>query len=101
MSGKTIVAVTAAILLGSTASAFAQTRAAPRWGDSGYYGPATPDYPLDRLGGSPGYQVPGYYNYAPGYRDYATPPYYNTGPYYNLWNDWTNEHGWNGWSDWD
>ncbi len=102
MSGKTIVAVMAAILLGSTALASAQTRAAPRyWGGGGYYGPGTPDYPPDRLGGGPGYYGPGNYDYAPGYNDYAAGPRYNTGPYYNLWNDWTNEHGWNGWSDWN
>jgi hypothetical protein len=101
MSGKTIVAVMAAILLASTTLASAQTPAAPRHWGGGYYGPGTPDYPPGRFGGGPGYYGPGYYDYAPGYYGYAPGPYNNTGPYYNLWNDWTNDHGWNGWSDWN
>jgi len=97
MSAKTIVAVTAAIMLGSTALASAQTRVAPRyWGD--YYGPGTPDYPPITPGGGAGYYGRGYYDYSPGYYDRTQGPYFNPGPYYSPWNSWTNEHGWNRWN---
>jgi hypothetical protein len=88
MSTKTLMFATAAILLGSTALASAQTSANPRyWGDSrnwngygyNYYG--GPGVTLG-FGAGPGYYSPGYYDYAPGYYDNG----YDNG-YNNSWND--------------
>ncbi len=70
MSGKIMTAAAAAILIGSTAIASAQTPASPLphyyWGN-GYY-----DYytgPPVTFGVAPGYYgpAPDYYDYAPGY----------------------------------
>jgi hypothetical protein len=74
MSTKILMLATAAVLLGSTALASAQSSISPRyWGDSrnwngyDYYygGPVVTFGP----GVAPGYYAPGYYNYAPGYYD--------------------------------
>lgn len=84
MSGKIITAVTAAILLASTALVSAQTREHPRyWGGGGYCGPGTPEYaPPTGYGGD---CESGYYNYAPGH-DRGAHPYYNDTPgHYNGW----------------
>jgi hypothetical protein len=79
MSGKIITAVAAAILLGSTAIASAQTPASPLphhyWGN-GYYDYYTGPAVTFGFGVGPGYYSPGYYDYAPGY--YA-PGYYAPG----------------------
>jgi hypothetical protein len=84
MSRTAIAAAAAALLIGSTAIASAQTREYPRyWGDSRYYnGPAV----TFGLGMGPGYG----YGYAPGYYDYAP----GSGPGYRCgvegtcsWND--------------
>jgi hypothetical protein len=66
MSRTIIAALTAALLLGSTALASAQTAASPHyWGGGGYDGPGTPAYaPSDSGAGAAG---PGYYAYAPGF----------------------------------
>jgi hypothetical protein len=90
MSGKIITAVAAAILLGSTVLASAQTREFPQdryWGDYGYYGQGPVVYPPVTFG----FGVAPYgYAYAPGYYDYVPGWRYNNG-----WNDnWTE---WNRW----
>jgi hypothetical protein len=92
MSGKTITAIAAVILIGSTALASAQTRVFPRdryWGNDGYNdGYYDTVYPPYTFGLS---IAPGYYDYAPGY--YA-PGYYAPGYNYG----WTNNPQWgSGW----
>jgi hypothetical protein len=81
MSGKIIGAVAAALLIGSTALASAQTPASPLphyyWGNgygNGYYGG-----PAVTLGVGPGFYGPRYYDYAPGYPGYG--PGYSPGGY--------------------
>jgi hypothetical protein len=104
MSGKIITAVAAAILIGSTALASAQTRASPQaryWGGYGYYGQGAVA-PLVTFGYgvapysyyAPGYYAyaPSYYAYAPGYYAYA-PGYYDRAPGYDV--GWRYDNGWN------
>lgn len=84
MSGKIIAVAAAAILLGSTALASAQTRAYPQdryWGNYDYYGQAWAPPATFGYGVAPyGYYAPRYYDYAPGYS------YYNNGN--DNWWDW-------------
>jgi hypothetical protein len=90
MPGKITTAIAAALLIGSTALASAQTQAFPRsgyWANDGYYGTV---YPPGTF--APG-MAPGYYDYAPGY--YA-PGYY--APDYNY--GWTNNDAWNNSAGW-
>jgi hypothetical protein len=85
MSGKLITAAAAAILLGSTAIASAQTVVSP--------------YPYDYWGSGYNYYAPGVgvtFGAAPyGYYGYA-PRYYNYAPGYGTWG----YNGWNGWYNW-
>lgn len=83
MSVKIITALAAAVLIGSTAMASAQTRAFPRdnyWND-GFYGPSV----NFGIGVSP--HGPGYYDYAPGYYGYGYAPGSNCGVTGCNWND--------------
>jgi hypothetical protein len=94
MSGKIITALAAAVLIGSTAIASAQTPAAPLphyyWGNgyNDYYGGPSVTF---GLGVGPGYYgpTPGYYGPAPGYYDYAPGyvPGYDCGVSGCNWND--------------
>jgi hypothetical protein len=80
MSGKIISAAVAAILIGSTAMASAQTTAQPRyWGDSRNWEVGPPVV----FGFGPGYYAPRYYT--PGYYDYA--PAYDCGVYGCNWDN--------------
>jgi hypothetical protein len=78
MSAKIITALTAAILLGSTALASAQSQYYPRYRGDGYYGPGISDYQALGFGVAPGYYGRGIYGYAPGndgYFDYRNNPW--------------------------
>jgi hypothetical protein len=93
MSSK-IIAAAAAILIGSTALASAQTRAFPephRYWNNGYYdyygGPGV----TFGLGIGPGFYgpgyAPGYYDYAPGYDCGVTGCNWNNGNWNDRWDD--------------
>jgi hypothetical protein len=89
MSRTLISAAAAAILLGSTALASAQTPADPLGNGYTYYGYNyyVPGVGIT-IGAAPYVYAPGYYDYAPGYYDYA-PGYYGWG-----YNGWDRDRGW-------
>ena len=85
MSAKSLPAIVAGLLLGTTALASAQTLVSPQYGyNYAFYGfaPAYPPAVTFGLGVGPGvYYAPTYYSYAPAY---VAPGYV----------------GWSGWNYW-
>lgn len=86
MSTKMITFAAAAVLLGSTAFASAQSLSNPRpygyYNGYNYYGGPVVTF---GLGMAPGYYAPGYYDYAPGY--YGNRDFYFGNGNYDRWND--------------
>jgi hypothetical protein len=90
MSSKIIVAA-AAVLIGSTAIASAQTRASPLphyyWNNGYYNGYSYYNGPAVTFGVGPGFYAPGYYDYAPGYDCRVTGCNWNDGNWNDRWGD--------------